>query len=206
MFARSTTVRGDPRAMDELVRYIRDEVMPALKGMSGCVGMSMLADRGSGRAVITSAWADESSMNATEQDVRELRQRAAQIVGGEQSAQAWEIGMVHRVHGAHDGACTRVLWGEFDPARVDDGLSAFRTAVLPQLEELPGFCSVSMLVDRDTGRCAQAVTYDSRDDMRRAGEIMQGRREELSRQLGVRLGEIAEFELVVHELRVPEMA
>jgi heme-degrading monooxygenase HmoA len=206
MYARSTTVRGDPQAMDDLVRYARDEVMPALKGMSGCVGMSMLADRESGRAVITSAWADETSMNATEQGVREFRERAAQIARGEQSMQAWEIGLVHRVHGAHDGACTRVLWGEFDPARVDDGLSTFRMTMLPRLEELPGFCSVSMMVDRATGRCAQAVTYDSRDDMRRAGEIMQARREEFSREIGVRLGEIAEFDLVVHELRVPEMA
>ena len=206
MYARSTTVRGDPQAMDELVRYARDEVMPALKGMSGCVGMSMLADRESGRAVITSAWADETSMNATEQDVREFRDRAAQIVGGEHSAEAWEIGMMHRMHGAHDGACTRVLWGEFDPARVDEGLSTFRMTVLPQLEELPGFCSVSMMVDRAHGRCVQTVTYDSRDDMRRAGEVMGPRREQFARDMGITLGEIAEFDLVVHELRVPEMA
>jgi hypothetical protein len=31
-------------------------------------------------------------------------------------------------------------------------------------------------------------------------------REELSRSMGVTLTEIAEFDLVIHELRVPEMA
>jgi quinol monooxygenase YgiN len=206
MYARSTTVRGNPQAMDELVRYARDEVMPALKGMSGCVGMSMLADRDSGRAVITSAWADEGSMHATEQGVREFRERAAQIVEGEQSAQAWEIAVMHREHSAHDGACTRVLWGELDPDRVEESMGMVRMMLLPQLEELPGFCSMSMLVDRTRGRCVQAVTYDSRDEMRRAGEIMAPRREQFARDMGIAITEIAEFDLAVHELRVPEMA
>jgi hypothetical protein len=206
MYARSTTVRGDSQAMDELVRYVRDEVMPALTGMSGCVGMSMLADRESGRAVITSAWADETSMHATEQAVRELRDRAAGIVHGEQSAQPWEIVVMHRVHSAHEGACTRVLWGDMDPARTEDAVSAFRTVVLPRLEQLSGFCSVSVMVDPASGRCAQAVAYDTREDMQRAGEVMLPHREELSRSMGVTLTEIAEFDLVIHELRVPEMA
>jgi len=206
MYARSTTVRGTPQAMDDLIGYARDEVLPALQGMSGCVGMSMLADRESGRAVITSAWADESSMHATEQDVRDLRDRAARIVSGEQSAQAWEIAIMHRVHTAHDGAWTRVLWGELDTARAEDSLSAFRTTMVPQLEELPGFCSVSLMVDRAAGRSAMAVTYDSREDMHRAGELMAPRREQFAREMGITVTEMAEFELALHELRVPEMA
>ena len=127
-------------------------------------------------------------------------------MGGEHSAQEWEIALMHRVHSAHDGACTRVLWGELDPGRADDALSTFRMTVLPRLEELPGFCSVSVMVDRATGRCVQAATYDSREEMDRAGELMASRREEFSREMGITLTEVAEFDLVVHELRVPEMA
>jgi len=35
-------VMADPHAMDESIEYIRDEVMPLVQGMDGCIGLSML--------------------------------------------------------------------------------------------------------------------------------------------------------------------
>lgn len=203
MYARSTTVRGNAEAMDQEIAYVRDEVMPALMGMSGCVGLSMLADRGSGRCIITSAWADDTSMHATEQSVVDFRRRAAEILGGDYDTQAWEIAVMHRAHEGHDDSCTRVVWGESDPAKAEDNLSTFRM-MLPRMEELPGFCSLSLMVDRETGRSAMATTYDSREEMQRATEMAAGMREEFSRALDVRITDIAEFDLVLHHLRVPE--
>ena len=204
MYARSTTVRGNGDAMDQEIAYVRDEVMPALMQMSGCVGMSMLADRNSGRCIITSAWADETSMHATEQSVVDYRRRAAEILGGEHEAQAWEIAVMHRKHEGHDGCSTRVIWGDSDPAKAEDNLSTFRMAMMPRMEELPGFCSVSLMVDRATGRSAMATTYDSRDDMERARDMAASMREEFSQALGLRITDMAEFDLVLHHLRVPE--
>ena len=204
MYARSTTVRGNPGAMDDAIAYVRDEVMPALLGMSGCVGLSMLADREGGRAIVTSAWADETSMHATEQAVQEFRRRAAEITGGEQTAQAWEIAVMHRRHESHDGACARVAWGESDPGRAQDNLETFRMAMMPRMEELPGFCSVSLMVDRATGRSALTTTYDSRADLDRAAEAAMGLREEFAPTTGVTITDMATFDVVLHHLRVPE--
>jgi quinol monooxygenase YgiN len=190
--------------MDDMIDYVRDEVMPALMGMSGCVGMSMLCDRESGRAIVTSAWADETSMHATEQTVQDYRRRAAEMMSGEQMAQAWEIAVMHRMHESHDGACARVAWGESDPARAQDNLDTFRMAMMPRMEELPGFCSVSLMVDRATGRSAMTTTYDSRADMERAADAGRGLREEFAPAMGVTITEMAEFDVVLHHLRVPE--
>ena len=55
MYARTTTVRGDPQAVDDGVAYVREAVWPMLRTMSGCVGMSMLADRDAGRCIVTAA-------------------------------------------------------------------------------------------------------------------------------------------------------
>ena len=49
MYARTTTVRGDPSAMDEGIAHVRDVTWPELQHMSGCVGLSMLVERDAGR-------------------------------------------------------------------------------------------------------------------------------------------------------------
>src|SRR4051794_27159997 len=59
MYARSTTIHGDPGAVREGIAYVHDEVMPVLRAMDGCVGLSMLADRDSGRCIVTTSWRDE---------------------------------------------------------------------------------------------------------------------------------------------------
>jgi hypothetical protein len=204
MYARSTMIRGNPQAMDDVLAYVRNEVMPALERMSGCVGSSMLGDRSSGRCIITSAWADGTAMHATEQSVVELRRRAAEIVGGDYETHAWEIAVLRRAHPGHDGCCTRVLWSEGDPARVEDNLVTFRTAMLPRMAELPGFCSVSLLVDREAGRSALAMTYDSREDMHRSTEPGIAMQQEFYAATGERMADVADFDLVLHHLRVPE--
>ena len=204
MYARSTTVRGDAGRVDQLIAYAREEALPALQRMSGNVGLSLLADRDSGRCILTSAWADDTSMHATEQTVADIRSRAAEIIGGEHEAHAWEIAVLHRAHLGHDGARTRVVWSEGDPARIDENLTVFRTTMLPRIEELPGFCSVSLLVDRETGRSALAVTHDCRADVEKATEAGLALQQEFYAATGERMADVADFDLVLHQLRVPE--
>ena len=55
MYARSTTVRGNPEAMDEGIAYVRDTVMPSVKAMDGCVGLSMLCDAQQGHCIVPSS-------------------------------------------------------------------------------------------------------------------------------------------------------
>jgi quinol monooxygenase YgiN len=204
MYARSTTVRGDPKRLDDGIAYVRDEVMPAVQQMSGCVGLSMLCDRDSGRCIITTAWADESAMHATEEAVRPMRERVAQIYGGASEVNEWEIAILHRRREAPDGACTRVTWTRGDPAEMDRTTDTFRMALLPRLDDLDGFCSVSVMVNRDNGMCAVAATYESRDAMMRTRETVSSMRDEFTQQLGLEVMDIAEFDLSLHHLRVPE--
>ena len=66
MYARSTSFHGDPHRIDDAVRYVRDRAMPALMGMDGFVGISMLADRRSGRSVITSSFEDLAALRRSD--------------------------------------------------------------------------------------------------------------------------------------------
>jgi heme-degrading monooxygenase HmoA len=207
MYARTTTVRGDPRFVDEGIAHVRDTVWPALQGMSGCVGMSMLADRDEGRCIVTAAWATDEAMRASAEAVRDLRSRAAEAMRAEEVEVAeWEIAALHRMHPAGDDACARVLWADVDPDRMDGMVDAFRMSLLPRMEELPGFCSVSLLTDRGMGRATMSVTYGDRDALVRSRAMGADLREEFASPMGARITEVAEFDLVIAHLRVPEMA
>ena len=206
VYARTATVHGDPKAVDDGVAFLRDRVMPAVEGLPGYVGLSMLADRDSGRCIATTSWADEAAMSSTGEQLRPLRARFAQILGGPPELQSWEIAVLHRVHEAPDGACTRVTWMRTDPDRVEQVLDAYRLSLLPRLEEMAGFCSASLLVDRWEGRGAGSVTYADREALERSRTDATAVREEFAAAMGSRILEVAEFDLVLAHLRVPETA
>ena len=79
-------------------------------------------------------------------------------------------------------------------------------SLLSRLEDLPGFCSVSLLVDRPGHRGVSAVTYEDQAAMERAREQGAALREEFSRAMGSTVTEVAEFDLAMAHLHVPEMA
>lgn len=204
MYARSTTVRGDPKHLDEGMAYVHDTVMPAVQAMEGCVGISMLADRESGRCIITTSWADMAAMRASAEGVKTMRQRAADIFQGSVDVATWDIAVLHRMHATGDGACAAVTWTHGDPAGLEHMVDSFRMAILPRMEEIPGFCSVSMMVDRDSGRGATAVTLDSRTSMDAARDQMASMREEFLTSMNREAMETAAFDVVMAHLRVPE--
>jgi quinol monooxygenase YgiN len=204
MHARSTTILGDPRSVDAATAYVRDEVMPTVRGMDGCVGLSMLADRDTGHCIVTTSWRDQEAMHASAEGVRSMRQRVADIFGGQPEVQEWEIAVLHRVHEAGEGACTRVTWSRTDPAQADQVLEQYRMMVMPRLEEMPGFCSLSMLVHRAEGLAAGAVTFKDRQSMEQTRETARALRDEFAPRMGIAITDVREFELVLAHLRVPE--
>ena len=206
MYARSVTVRGNPQSLDEGIAYLRDEVMPAAQQMEGFIGLSLLCDRDSGRCIATTAWESEEAMHNSEGALHDKRQRFAEMLGGTPEVQEWEIALLHRVHHAPEGAACRVLWSRGNPGDEERVLDALRMNLLSRMEDLPGFCSVSLMVDRMTGRASAAVTYESRDAMMRSRQMGTALRDDFAAAMGARITEVAEFDLALAHLRVPEMA
>ena len=205
MYARSTTVRGDPQKIDDGIAYVRDEVMPAVQQMNGCVGLSMLGDRESGRCIVTTAWADETAMHATEEAVHPMRERFAEMFGGQAEVNEWEIAVLHRMHEAPEGACTRVIWTRGDPGQMDRTIDAFRMALISRLEEL------RRVLQRQRDGQPRQRHERTRGDLHEPGRRCSGTREavskmrdEFTQQLGMEVTDIAEFDLVLAHLRVPE--
>lgn len=204
MYARSTTVHGDPRAVDKGTAYVREESMPALRQMTGCVGLSMLAQRDSGHCIVTTSWRDEQALSASRDLVQPHLERTASALGGRADVQDWEIAAMHRVHEGHHGGCSRVTWLRTDPDAVQRAVDAVRLSLMPKLDDLPGFCSVSVMVRRADGLAVSAVSYDSWADMEQASDGAREFREEFAPARGIQAVDTAEFDLVLAHLGVPE--
>ena len=205
MYARSTSIQGDPARIDEGISYVREEVMPAVTGMDGCIGMSMLVNRETGRGIVTSSWMSEDEMRATGGQVSPLRNRGAEIMSGEAEVREWEIAVMHREHEAREGSWCRVTWLKCPPEDVESTLDYFRDTVMTRLEEVDGFCSASMLIDRATGECCGTARFESREALEATREMAQGMRDKRSTESAVEFGDIEECELVIAHLRVPEL-
>ncbi|HNM83424.1 MAG: hypothetical protein U0Q20_10585 [Mycobacterium sp.] len=205
MYARSTTIRSQPSAIDAGIAFVRDEVMPKVQAVDGCVGVSLLVDRQSGRCIFTSAWETEQALRSGLELVQPMRARAEDMFGGLRKAEQWEIAAVHRDHHAGDGACVRATWVQVDPARMDDGIEMYKTSVLPALADLEGFCSASLMVNRMTGRAVSSVTFDSRAAMERNREQATALKNAKTGEAGAAELDEAEFDLALAHLRVPEI-
>jgi quinol monooxygenase YgiN len=207
MYARSTILMIYPASMDEAIAYMGEEVWPAMRDMDGCIGLSMMCDRESGRYIATSAWEDKQAMQASDEHVHPMREQMVDRFGAgvrEPEIREWEIAVLHRDHQAPDGACCRITWLRTDPSRADQLLDLYRASLMPRIQTMPGFCSLSMLIDRDSGRAVGTAVFASRSALEQSREQARVLREESVKVMGVDIFDVAEMDLVFAHLRVPE--
>jgi heme-degrading monooxygenase HmoA len=204
VYALSMTVRGLPERIQAGVDLVRDELLPHIEQMDGYVGMSIMIDREIGASVVTTAWATDEALRATEGRVGPMRDRAAKLFGGRPEIREWEIAVLHRVRPTEPGSWARVTWTRTDPGSVPQQLDFFRAGVLPEIERLPGFCGTSLLLDREAGTGVIATVYESREALEASRDAALGVRESAVRRMSARLVDVAELEVALAELRVPE--
>jgi len=207
VYARSTTIQAQPSSIDAGVAQIRDAVMPAVQDIDGCVGLSLLADKQTGRCIVTTSWETEEAMRASAERVKPIRDQAAQAFGGigSPTVEEWEIAALHRDHRAGEGACARAVWVKLPPDQLDAGINFYKMSVVPDLEAFDGFCSASLLVDRASGRAVSCTSFDSLEAMERSREQATALKNTKILEVGAEDLDDCEFELRLAHLRAPEL-
>jgi hypothetical protein len=206
VYARSFTIDGQPLSVDIGIAHVRDVVIPALREIDGYVGLSLLVDRQSGRAIATSSWETIKSMRSSAERVAIIRDHVALMFDGSASVEEWNIALLHRHHRSREGACVRATWLKVVPDLLDRSLDFYRSSVLSELEQLDGFCSASLMVDHPASRRAVSCsTFDSMDAMALNRDRATELRSRRARDLGAEIIDVAEFELSIAQLRVPEL-
>lgn len=206
MYARSVTFTMAPSAVEDGIAFVRDEAFPVIRETEGCLGISLLADRETGRIITTSSWQSQEALRASQDKLRPLRERGAERMrSGAPALDEWEIASMHRTHETQPGTWVRVAWSSVPVTHVERALDFYRHTLLPQIEQLDGFTSASLLIDRSTGRGVTSVAFESREAMERTRDQADYLRETSTQEANVEFLDVGEFELVSAHLHVPEL-
>jgi hypothetical protein len=206
VFARSTSINMQPSTIDHGIAHVRDTVMPALSHLDGYLGLSLLVDRESGRGIVTTAWRSEDAMRDSADRVLAIRDAAVRAFGASGAdLEGWEVVVMHRAHHARQGSCMRATWLRLDKDDLADAIETFKHGTLAKIEDLPGFCSASLFINRAEGRAVTTVGYDDRSSLEYSRDGANAVREQAARQMDAHILDVAEFELALAHLHVPEM-
>ena len=139
-------------------------------------------------------------MRASDAQLQPIRARGREILGGSMQVDEWEIAVMHRTH---HGECCRASWLQGD---LDTMTETFRVGILPELEQTPGFCSASMLVNRSTGLGCATTAWETRAAMEASRTAADDMRSRAAREASGEIVDVHEFDLAYAHLHVPEMA
>jgi len=199
VFARSTTLHGKSENIDAGIRFVENEVRPIMDGIEGCMGLSWLVECKSGQAMLTSSWATDEAMMASDDQLRAVRERGREIFGGSMQVDEWEISVMHRTD--HGESC-RVTWAQGD---VDAMIDVYRYNAMPSIEQIPGFCGTSLMVNRSSGICCVTTTYANQEALEASREMAETIRSRSVEQAGMEVLDVREFDLTYAHLHVPEL-
>jgi heme-degrading monooxygenase HmoA len=92
--ARVSTFEGSPDLIDEMLRQVREQVLPQAKQDEGFKGMIALGARQSGKTLGITFWESEEAMRASEEAANRLRSESAEA-GGQTIAgvERYEVGI-----------------------------------------------------------------------------------------------------------------
>ncbi len=189
-----------PGNIDAGIRFVKSEAAPMLETIEGCRGLSMLVDRETGQCIATSSWENEEAMRGSDEQLRPIRDRGRDILGGSMQMDEWEIAVMHRTH---HGECCRVSWLQGD---LDAMTETFRVGILPELEQTPGFCSASLLVNQSAGLGCATTAWETRAAMEASRASADDMRSRAASEAGGEIVDVHEFDLAYAHLHIPEMA
>lgn len=155
---RLNLITADPPALDECLRYIEAELRPAVESQPGNLGLSLLANRTPGVAVLESFWVSEHALQVSEQAAASVRDELARRGTGSVTQEQYRIAVFEREEPDGRGA-VRLTRMEVKPSAVDDVIEVFGDSAVPWLADSPGFRGALLLADPHTGHLASQTVW-----------------------------------------------
>ena len=93
MYARVTFATAQPNKVDEVIKVVRDSILPAAKKQKGFKGLFNLMDRKAGKGIVIVLWNTEADMTAGETSgfYREQVAKAASLLASPPTMEHYEV-------------------------------------------------------------------------------------------------------------------
>lgn len=78
---------------------------------------------------------------------------------------------------------------------IDDGIAYMRDDLMSELENIDGFVGISLLVDRESGRCIITVAYESEETLQASAERAKQLRSQAVERFGGTVDKIEQWEI-----------
>ena len=213
MFARFTTLRGDPTKPDSAVTMatavdqVDGESRAAVEATPGNRGFAVLADPRHARIVGASYWDCAASMHASHGTLAAIRDAAAGALGGPDlgeglgvgvgvGVECYEVAVAFRHTIPSQGSVVRLSRSLIGPARIDEADVLMYEEVLPRVKGAHGLCSFQLLRDRDSGAGMIITTWENQASAKAFAPVAEQLRARASDRIGLRFEPPETFEMV----------
>jgi heme-degrading monooxygenase HmoA len=202
MFARYTTVRGDPDKIEAAIEYVDGEGRSAVEATQGNLGFAVVADPAGGRLIGASYWDSRESMADAESALAEARERAANTADGEVNMERFEVVIGFRRSIPARGALARLSRFQVEPARVDEAITNMREESLPRVKGADGLCSFQLLLNRDTGSGMVVSSWENQEAADAFWPTAEQLRARTTERAGVRFLDVENYTVVRTTVRL----
>jgi hypothetical protein len=92
MYARISTIEGDPSKINDAVAVLNEKIIPTLKGVKGFTAVNFMADKSTGKLVGVAFWQDQAALEGSMGAVNPMRTEVADAMGGKVvSVESYEL-------------------------------------------------------------------------------------------------------------------
>jgi hypothetical protein len=197
MYARVTTLTG-VKDVDGFLASLQETSLEALRAQRGYKGLSVSADRSSGVVGTLTLWETEADRDASDSALAKLREEVTGQFAADTQVDTFEEQVVEMSRPPAVGSRLMVTRISLEPAKIDEHMEHFKQEVLPQIKAAPGFRSMRIMINPQTGEGIAGSVWDDEQTMRAAAEAAMARRPEATAQ-GVNFGETSFREFVFIE-------
>lgn len=171
MYAKVTIAQGrlDAIKSGEAGKIYRESIIPETKQLRGHRGTLLLVDRATAKGITITMYETEADLKASDESGHYSRQisKLAHLFTTPHVREVYEVA-VQDMEGNVAAAYARGTFGQLQPGtdKQEEAIKLFREAVLPEMNQQPGFKGALLLLDRATGKCISFSVWATEADLK----------------------------------------
>jgi hypothetical protein len=167
LHVRHNLMTADPALLGDSVKFMENEVRPAVESQPGNLGLSLQVNPELGLAILESFWVSGDALRVSEHAVAPNRAAAVRRAAGTVTVERYAVPVFELEAPLRSGEGVRVTRMDVAPSTVEDTIEVIGDTTVPRLADTDGFCSALFFIDRGSGHSIVETSW--RDPQALAG-------------------------------------